>query len=351
MFEKLLQKTEKHYKKSLPFVIYSKPGNSKVIGIFQQNSQLYSSEDYLETGFVFAPFNSDRTPVLLRPDKVLSCIFEASATEVSEPIAMEPEPEAKSEHLKLVQTGLHAIKTGPIRKVVLSRKLQEELNKDPFKIFSSLLFLYPKAFCYLWYHPKIGMWLGATPETLIFTKNNTFKTVALAATQKVQKAVLPNWGSKEITEQALVTEYISNTLKGIVDHIEVSEVGQIKAGSLWHLRSTITGTFKDGSLGAIINGLHPTPAVCGQPLKDALRFIAEQEHYDREYYTGFLGELHLEQQGETHLFVNLRCMQIKNNEAIIYVGGGITADSVPELEWQETIDKTDTIRRALTISI
>ncbi len=79
----------------------------------------------------------------------------------------------------------------------------------------------------------------------------------------------------------------------------------------------------------LIKKLHPTPAVCGLPLESSKEFILKNENYKRTYYTGFLGELNLtkENKNTSELFVNLRCMEIKNSSAFIFVGGGITKES------------------------
>ena len=116
----------------------------------------------------------------------------------------------------------------------------------------------------------------------------------------------------------------------------------------------------------VIEALHPTPAVCGFPKQKAKEFILQHENYNRQYYTGFLGELNLKQSRTrntnrrnvennayavvktySNFYVNLRCMQLKNETALVYVGGGITRDSDPEKEWEETVNKTKTIGNVL----
>ena len=74
-------------------------------------------------------------------------------------------------------------------------------------------------------------------------------------------------------------------------------------------------------------------------------FILENEQYDREFYTGFLGELNIKRQ--SNLYVNLRCMQVLGNEISVYVGGGITVDNIPEKEWKETEAKSEVMLKAL----
>jgi isochorismate synthase len=96
-----------------------------------------------------------------------------------------------------------------------------------------------------------------------------------------------------------------------------------------------------------LKDLHPTPAVCGVPKSEALNFIIANENYTRTYYTGYFGELNI--QNASELFVNLRCMQfIKNKSQLeIYVGGGITAQSNSEKEYEETVSKAQIMKRIL----
>ena len=108
---------------------------------------------------------------------------------------------------------------------------------------------------------------------------------------------------------------------------------------------------KDFGLAQLLNKLHPTPAVCGLPKETAKNFILEHEGYDRSFYTGFLGEINLNSGGEksanTHLFVNLRCMELFEDKAVLFVGGGITNDSNNEKEWEETVAKSSTMKAIL----
>ena len=101
----------------------------------------------------------------------------------------------------------------------------------------------------------------------------------------------------------------------------------------------------------MIRILHPTPAVCGFSREIAREFIIENENYNRSFYTGFLGELNLQNfnkdKKKSALFVNLRCMKIENNKVSIFVGGGITKGSNAEKEWQETVFKSKTMKYVL----
>ena len=91
--------------------------------------------------------------------------------------------------------------------------------------------------------------------------------------------------------------------------------------------------------------MHPTPAVCGLPKQSAKDFILQNENYNRDFYTGFLGEINI--LNKTDLFVNLRCIQIVDNIAYIYIGCGITKDSIPDKEFLETVNKSITMKRVI----
>ena len=80
--------------------------------------------------------------------------------------------------------------------------------------------------------------------------------------------------------------------------------------------------------------LHPTSAVCGMPRVPAQDFISANEGMDRGLYSGYLGPVNLD--GATHLYVNLRCMQICSRHIILYAGAGVTHNSNAEKEWDET---------------
>jgi len=131
------------------------------------------------------------------------------------------------------------------------------------------------------------------------------------------------------------------------NNLRQSNTETVKAGSLVHLRTQIKGDIEKEGLRSLVNLLHPTPAVCGMPKEKAKQFILENENYNRSYYTGYLGELNMTENKNSHLFVNLRCMEIKNNIAEIYIGGGITKESNPEKEWEETVAKSNIMLKAL----
>ncbi|KKN22444.1 hypothetical protein LCGC14_0915170 [marine sediment metagenome] len=359
-----LERITTHFSKQLPFVAYRKPNEVTVKAIFQNDDQLHSLETYTETGFVFAPFAEEQPTVLLKPDTIVEIPASELPFNTLEPNSLREtvDQEKRDAHLHLIKRGMDEIEKGSIEKVVLSRRIETGSDLLPIDLFKKLLVSYPNALCYLWYHPKVGLWLGATPEILILLKNRQLTTMSLAGTQKFTGKDYVEWGNKELEEQQLVTNYIVNALKGLVDKLEKTDTETVRAGNLLHLRTKITGVVSKDNVKDIVKALHPTPAVCGMPKANARDFITNYENYDREYYTGFLGELNLKTEKQrsarrknqenqayraisstTTLYVNLRCMQLKNDKAFLYVGGGITKDSNPEREWEETVAKSETM--------
>jgi isochorismate synthase len=343
----------KHQEQNLPFVIYSKPNSSNIFALLQQDNAVYKVKDYSEKGFVFASF--DEKQLILIPEKE-SKIISAEQTVINfdfnETDEVTFNAEAKAQYEGLVEKGIQAIQKEEFKKVVLSRSESVDLIDFDFIItFKRLIHLYPSTFTYCFSHPEIGFWMGATPEQLLKASESTFETTALAGTQKANLEEEISWQQKEKDEQQYVTDFIIKRLREVASSVNITQPYSIKAGSIWHIKTDISGILKENStLQEVIDTLHPTPAVCGLPKKKAKAFILENENYDRTFYTGFLGELNssfAHKAVSSDLFVNLRSMQIKDNKAILYMGCGITKESIPEKEWEESVNKSMTMKRVL----
>ena len=257
----------------------------------------------------------------------------------------------KDHFIKMVEKGITAIDEGEFDKVVSARTYDEPLseNFDIIDQFNRMEKAYPDAFVSLISIPGKGTWMGATPELLIESSAECFRTVSVAGTQPfpldkdVSEAA---WNQKEIEEQAMVSRYIIEQFK-IIRLREFEETGprSVRAGNMIHLKTEYIVDLKKvqfPELGTVmLNLLHPTSAVCGMPKFSALRFIAANENLNREFYSGYLGPVNMN--GQSRLYVNLRCMQILQNRAVLYAGAGITHDSIPENEWEETALKCQTL--------
>ena len=250
----------------------------------------------------------------------------------------------KAHFLNLVAKGIQAIEAGTLEKIVAARTKMIPLPTefDLGKTLAKLLSSYPHSFVNFFHLPGIGTWMGASPEVLIKTKGDYFYTMSLAGTQPAQgdnPLKSAAWTQKEIEEQALVSRYIVDCFKTIrLREYEEHGPKTVLAGNLLHLRSDFrvnTQTTGFSNLGSVMLGLlHPTSAVCGMPRKEALNFLKTEEGWDRNFYAGFLGPVGIEQ--ETSIYVNLRTASLGKEQALLYAGAGVTEDSVPEKEWEET---------------
>lgn len=368
--KEIFNNLEVHYKKRLPFVVYSRPINSIIKCWLQKDNVLHKTDSYEEKGFVFAPFDQANSAILFPKSDCDHHIIEANkldASSLSQP-SKELSAKDRTVHIDLVSRGVSEINSGTLQKVVLSRVEKRNYHDEsPIEIFKRLFNSYKNAMVYCWYHPKVGLWLGATPELLFKVVGNQLTSISLAGTQAYEEGKKPLWTKKELDEQQIVTDFLAEQIKPFTTDTKVSEVESIRAGKLWHLKTRLISGIKTSSnLKSIIQALHPTPAVCGFPKEEAKEFILRNEGYQREFYTGFLGELNLTKTTSrntnrrnlennaygtvkklSNFYVNLRCMQIKGNEVHIYVGGGVTKDSSAEKEFEETLNKAKTISAVL----
>ena len=348
-----LDEISRVYTSNFPFVVFRKPNEELITAYVQNSKEVHYLNSYNEQGFVFSPFNKVEKKVFFSVENCeifsskIPSEFKLNAALSNSNFENISAKNSKEKHIKLIKKGIDFIKSKEAEKIVLSRK--EELKFKEFDVINTLkkmLNNYKNAFVYLWYHPTIGLWMGATPERLINLSENKFTTMALAGTQLYKNTTDVVWKEKEQQEQQFVTDYILDTINECVENIEVSNPYTVKAGNLLHIRTDISGTLKSENIvEKLINTLHPTPAVCGLPKEIATTFILENEGYNRAYYSGYLGELNRNK--NTQLFVNLRCMEWHNNTASIYIGGGITMDSIPSSEWKETVSKAEIMKKVL----
>lgn len=287
-----------------------------------------------EAAFAMVKFNGEKCFIVSGKAK--------TATSVSK--TLQPKPSTKNTFKIYVEKALHAIAGNDFKKVVTARcataKLPEQF--DPIGIFNTCCKKYKSTFCSLVHLPGEGIWIGATPEILVEERGENLVTYSLAGT--INAKTIAGFSSKEREEQQLVTDFIKKTLARFSKTVNLSPVETIHAGKLTHLRNVFVVPKVVIEPVKLAAALHPTPAVGGLPRKSALAFISENEKLDREYYSGYLGPIH--HQGNTSLWVNLRCVKV-TNQIIFYAGCGITQGSNPESEWQETENKMEVMRAVI----
>lgn len=348
--------------KQLTFAAYRLPNNKDITFVIQKDHRLKRVEDLTELirsgGFIIAPFESggSNKRIAVQPDILIrnkatsgqiNALRSISIPSLGSAGQHAPADTSKEEFLKQGELVITAIKNGEYDKVVLSRikSIEGNFTLRLGDIFNLLCDSYSNDFVYL-FRIKGHCWTGATPEPLLCSKDDTLTTVSLAGTRPFNEAnrEIKNWNSKERIEQ----EYVTRQIEGVLSDFNVSGVVKKgpytrKAGALLHLRTDFTFPYQSVALrlDAFIDELHPTSAVCGIPKEKSMQLITSIKKHDREFYAGYLGPVGLDDRMQ--LFVNLRCMKVYKNSLMLFVGGGITSDSVPQEEWEETEMKAETI--------
>lgn len=283
------------------------------------------------------------------------------------------------------RTFMTPLKSGAFDKLVLSRRetFVNDGNFSAAQAFYKACKWYVHSYVYLCYTPQTGLWLGSTPEVLLSGEADKWRTVALAGTMtlenkqsvrdeeqgkpsqigrhlfedkqlqsngqfsdngQLENGQLPSdWSDKNKEEQEYVSAYIRKQLHSVGITAEEEGPYPVYAGALSHLKTDFRFSADPLKLGRLLSVLHPTPAVCGLPKEKAYQFIHDNEGYDRKYYSGFVGWIN--PNGKTDLYVNLRCLNLMEDQLTMYAGSGLLAVSDLEDEWQETEKKLQTMKR------
>jgi isochorismate synthase len=339
VFETLLSRNQ-------AFVFFRLPHSKTVHCFYQEDQNLTHTADLKVSGFVMSRFEDPLPAAYISNRNHLQWEFIPPVVESPQKAKTLPK-EDPSTYINIVNKTKKAINHGALKKLVVARQLFLQEEVEPLPTFFQLLSFYPNAMVYFWHHPKAETWIGATPEQLFSLRSGTLTTMALAGTLPYHPDEEYQWGEKEKKEQQWVKDTLLSYLQTLFskDKVTCSDTFTRRAGNLVHLCSELTVDAEKVNPKELVQKLHPTPAVGGIPLEAGLRFLSENENLDRAYYTGFLGPVFSETQID--LYVNLRCAQMTKKGLLLYVGAGITADSDPQKEWEETQNKAKTLLAAL----
>jgi isochorismate synthase len=325
------------------YIYYHLPDKDKIIYLEGSCKQYIPGDE----GFIIVPFEAGEKSLLIFPEIEKEIAIGEALPKAKLPFYFAGIEEGKAasrmEYKTLITACLFEINKGTFQKAVLSRfaeiNLGNSFNVEEY--FSEIVKAYPSAFTYLLSVPQYGTWLGASPELLLKQENFKIQSMALAGTQLTGQNS-SGFTGKEMEEQQFVSDFIKNVLHQYCDDIRQTSSIQ-NAGEIEHIVSNFIAKLKSDSSGIeLAFSLHPTPAVCGSPADRAYDYILGNEKYPRSLYAGFLG---LIKKTRLDLYVNLRCMQLKeDNKAFLYAGAGIVKGSEPEKEWMETEKKMDTLR-------
>ena len=339
----VLQAVEKAINHRIHFFCYRLPGEEQL----HFGAQII--EQHTPVGFYIHPFcESLDTPV-----SYISAQFDAVKF-LKIPLSSLPhtncrlvmaETTSKEEYIKCANKCISDMQAGKFTKIVLSRTICNEYAIISWrKVFQNLLDKNPDAFVFVFHAEDAGFWMGASPEKYLSYHRNKVSTMALAGTRVAGDS--GNWGNKEIQEQNIVADYISEKFDNSGINYTKSKTYTRNAGVVEHLCNDFDATVSSPSqVDKLRNFLHPTPAIAGVPCREAVRYIKDVEKHNRRYYGGFIGPV--DAWGNFDFYVNLRSLEFDSERYCIYVGGGLTTDSNPENEWQETVNKAKTLQRFL----
>ena len=341
MFSKLKSAITKAISDNIQFCVYRQPSSENIIfGADDGSDTPYKNE------FIAVPFDiehNNRTSVKCRITDIDNFLLSENLAEVNQyPITNANV--TKSQYIKSIDNTIDYIKRGECKKIVYSNTQYHQHNKKPddwADDFIALCNTYPNAFVFLFKTEDTNYWMGATPEIILCNANGNGETMSLAGTRKVNTA--GPWGEKEIEEQNIVTDYIRMTIEQNKLEYSVSKTFTKNAGNIEHLCNRFQiRLYSPKATEELLGELHPTPAISGYPKQKAIEYLVNHEPHERKYYGGYCG---LKTENNTfYYYVILRCIEFNNSEYCLYAGGGITADSNPDNEWEEINNKADTLK-------
>jgi len=245
----------------------------------------------------------------------------------------------------LVADGARACRDGALRKVVLARAARAR-SRETLDTVAALRYArdaYPNAYTFAVAHGD-GAFIGATPERLARLHDGLADVSCLAGSSargatpdedQTRGAALLS-SAKDRAEHAVVVDAVRDALAGVCPDLSVSAAPRLlRLPNVQHLYTPVTGRATAGTdVLDLVARLHPTPAVGGQPRAPALDYIRAREGLDRGWYAAPVGWL--DRHGEGEFVVALRSALVRGDEATLFAGCGIVADSCPAAEYDET---------------
>ncbi len=263
---------------------------------------------------------------------------------------------SKPDFCAAVEKAKEYILAGDIFQVVLSQRLEMEPKVAPFQIYRALRAVNPSPYLfYLQMDDQVV--LGSSPEMLVKVEGREVEYRPIAGTRRR--------GSTEAEDRALAEDLLADK-KELAEHVmlvdlgrndvgRVSELGSVRVpefkiveyySHVMHIVSGVRGRLRDDKdVFDALAACFPAGTVSGAPKVRAMEIIAELEPTKRGVYSGAV--LYLDFRGNMNTCIAIRTMRVHGDKAYLQVGAGIVADSVPEKEWDETMNKAGALLRAV----
>ena len=265
----------------------------------------------------------------------------------------------RESYLRIVSQAREYIAAGDIYQVCLSHRFSAPFGGDPWPLYLALREASPAPHsAYL----RLGdeAVLSSSPECFLKISDRTISTRPIKGTRPRRNAIPADErealelksSPKELAELIMITDLERNDLGSICEYGSVTtlRIAELERyAQVFHLVSTIEGTLReDVSQVAAVAACFPGGSISGAPKKRALEIISELEPTPRGLFTGAIG--YFGYNGESQFNIAIRTVMIRDGEASFHVGAGITADSDPEKEWEETLHKAAGILKAARVS-
>ena len=263
---------------------------------------------------------------------------------------------SKKQFKKMVLKAKKYIKNGDIFQVVLSQRFETKITKTPLEIYKKLRNNNPSPFMFF-FNFKDFQIIGSSPEILVRLRKNKITIRPIAGTrprgltfqrdQFFKKQLLND--KKELAEHLMLLDLGRNDVGKVskINSVKVTEkFGIEKYSHVMHIVSNVEGDFdqKKSLLDTMFAGF-PAGTVTGAPKIRAMQIIDELEKSKRKMYAGSIGYFSANKNFDT--CIALRTALIKKNKFYIQSGAGIVADSIPEKEYLETINKAKALISSL----
>lgn len=248
---------------------------------------------------------------------------------------------------------------GDIMQCVLSQRMQIPYRGDPVNIYRALRTLNPSPYMYCLNLGDFHV-VGSSPEILARLEDGEVTVRPIAGTRQrghteeedeaLEKELLAD--PKEIAEHLMLIDLGRNDVGRVARTGEVRLTEQMvveRYSHVMHIVSNVTGQVKEGTSAMdVLRAVHPAGTLSGAPKIRAMEIIDELESTKRGVYGGAVG--YLSWNGNMDTAIAIRTAVIKDGVLNIQAGAGIVADSVPEMEWQETLNKGRAMFRAVALA-
>jgi len=263
---------------------------------------------------------------------------------------------SKNQFKNYVKKAKKYIAKGDVFQVVLSQRFERKINKTPLEIYNNLRLSNPSPFMFYFNFDDFKI-IGSSPEILVRLRNNKVTIRPIAGTRprgrtkvqdlKYQHDLLKD--KKELSEHLMLLDLGRNDVGKVskINTVKVTESFNVeKYSHVMHIVSNVEGDFdnKNSIFETLLSGF-PAGTVSGAPKIRAMEIIDELEKNKRKIYAGGIGYFTSNKEFDT--CITLRTALIKNNKFYVQSGAGIVADSVPEKEYQETVNKAKALMKAV----